>query len=66
MKCVIIKTKKMNLDNLNLVELNLFDTIEVNGGELPYTENAVNLRNGGARDVVNFFAGLWNGLTGKE
>lgn len=56
----------MNLNNLNLVELNAFDTIEVNGGELPYTENAVNLRNGGARDVVNFFAGLWNGLTGKD
>ncbi|QZK88983.1 bacteriocin [Flavobacterium sp. CHNK8] len=43
----------MNLQNLNLVELNAFDTIEVNGGELPYTDKALDGASI-AKGVTNF------------
>jgi hypothetical protein len=57
----------MNLNNLNLVELNAFDTIEVNGGELPYTENAID-RNAvnnlikGVKYTLGALSGLRDGL----
>jgi hypothetical protein len=60
----------MNLENLNLVDLNAFDTVEVNGGELPYTENAVKLNSSHLYEDIKYavkwtlgnFAGLRDGL----
>ncbi|WP_291109358.1 hypothetical protein [Flavobacterium sp. UBA6195] len=52
-----------NLKNLNLVELK-----SINGGELPYTENAINSQ-GLLKDLhntVDAARGFVNGLFGKK
>ena len=53
-----------NLKNLNLVELNTQEISFINGGELPYTQNAVNGQ-GLVRDLHNtwdFLRGVWAAL----
>ena len=57
------KNKMKNLKNLNLVELK-----SINGGELPYTENAINSQ-GLLKDLhntVDAARGFVNGLFGKK
>ena len=59
-----IKNKMKNLKNLNLVELNTQEISFINGGELPYTQNAVNGQ-GLVRDLHNtwdFLRGVWAAL----
>lgn len=55
----------MNLENLNLVELTQSQVLNVNGGELPYTEHSVNGR-AVAKGVMSFIHGVGDFLRGFQ
>ena len=56
-KCLILKILKMNLKNLNLVELEVSETSELNGGEL-----ITNYPGGSGAGLWSFLHGFYDGF----
>jgi hypothetical protein len=59
----------LEIEKNGIVSLSKAEIFNVNGGELPYTENSCRVNGQSVVNAVqavgNFFGGLWNGIMGK-